>query len=424
MSKVQVTFPDKLDFLFDPYRYKGAYGGRGSAKSWSFAKALLILGVKSPVRILCAREIQKSIKQSVHKLLSDQIQALGLGYFYEILETEIRGKNGTEFSFSGLASHTIDSIKSFEGCDYCWVEEAHAVSKRSWDVLIPTIRKPNSEIWLTFNPELESDETYQRFVANPPTDSKIIHMNYNDNPWFPDVLEQERLHCENTNKKEYNNIWLGLCKPAAEGAIYFDEVQKCEEDKRVCNLPYDPMLKVHIVMDLGWNDSTAIALVQRTLSEVRIIEYIEDDHKTIDYYSALLREKKYNWGVMYLPHDAFHGQRQTGKTDADIFRRLGWDVKQTQNTLVETGIRNARLMFNRLYFDKTKTTRLIECLKRYKRAINQQTGEESAPFHDEFSHGADCFRYICLNVDKMSNEDYSNMTPIYQNTQDENGLYY
>lgn len=233
MSKVQVTFPDKLDFLFAPYRYKGAYGGRGSAKSWSFAKALLILGVKSPVRILCAREIQKSIKQSVHKLLSDQIQALGLGYFYEILETEIRGKNGTEFSFSGLATHTIDSIKSFEGCDYCWVEEAHAVSKRSWDVLIPTIRKPNSEIWLTFNPELESDETYQRFVANPPTDSKIVHMNYNDNPWFPDVLEQERLHCENTNKKEYNNIWLGLCKPAAEGAIYFDEVQKCEEDKRI-----------------------------------------------------------------------------------------------------------------------------------------------------------------------------------------------
>jgi len=140
--KVNATFPDKLQFLFDPYRYKVSYGGRGSGKSWSYARALLIQAANKPLRVLCAREIQRSIKQSVHTLLNDQIQSLGLGAFYEVLEAEIRGLNGSTFSFTGLATNTVESIKSFEGCDIVWVEEAQTVSKKSWDILIPTIRKP------------------------------------------------------------------------------------------------------------------------------------------------------------------------------------------------------------------------------------------------------------------------------------------
>ena len=137
-------FPSKLKFLFEPNRYKVAYGGRGSGKSWGFARALLMQGTEKPMRILCAREIQKSIKQSVHTLLKDQIQALGLGQFYEVVETAIRGVNGTEFTFAGLATNTVESIKSFEGVDIVWIEEAQTVSKRSYDILIPTIRKPGS----------------------------------------------------------------------------------------------------------------------------------------------------------------------------------------------------------------------------------------------------------------------------------------
>src|SRR5574343_99827 len=148
---VDAHFPKKLEFLFKPKRYKVAYGGRGSGKSWGVARALLIQGAQSPLRILCAREVQKSIKQSVHQLLTDQIQALGLGGFYEVLETEIRGKNGTQFYFAGLASHTVESIKSFEGAQRVWVEEGQTVSKKSWDILIPTIRAPASEICVTFN---------------------------------------------------------------------------------------------------------------------------------------------------------------------------------------------------------------------------------------------------------------------------------
>lgn len=402
---MEAEFPEKLGFLFLPKRYKIVRGGRGSAKSWGFARALLLQGRASKLRILCTREVQKSIKDSVHKLLGDQIAALGLESFYEVLETEIRGKNGTSFVFAGLASHTIDTIKSFEGCDRVWVEEGHAVKKRSWDVLIPTIRKDGSEIWVSYNPELETDETHQRFLESD-DDTTVVEMNYTDNPWFPEVLEKERLKCLARTPKDYDNIWLGKCKPAVAGAIYYDEMAKCEEEKRICNVPYDPMLKVHVVFDLGWNDAMAISLVQRQSSELRVIEYIEDSHKTLDWYSAELRKKNLNWGKVWLPHDGEHRNIQTGKSAKETMQALGWEVKITPNMSVEDGIRVARMTFGRVVFDKMKTGRLVQCLKRYRRSINIQTNEPGEPFHDEWSHGADDFRYLCINADEMTNEDW------------------
>lgn len=399
-------FPAKLEFLFQPARYKVAHGGRGSGKSWGFARALLLQAASEPLRILCTREVQKSIKDSVHKLLSDQIQALGLGWFYTVLESEIRGKNGSEFTFAGLASHTIESIKSYEGVDRVWIEEGQVVRKRSWDVLIPTIRKPGSEIWLTYNPELETDETHQRFSVNPPPDAVVVQVNYSDNPWFPAELESERAHSALTNTKDYEWIWEGKCKPAVAGAIYYDEVAKTEAEKRICNVPYDPMLKVHVVFDLGWNDAMAISLVQKHSSELRIIEYIETSHKTLDYYSVMLKEKHLNWGTMYLPHDGRHKDYKTGKSAEEIMRALGWTVAITPNMSIEDGLRMTRMTFGRMYFDKAKTERLVQCAKRYRRSINQQTQEPGAPLHDEWSHGADNLRYIAVNAEKMTNDDW------------------
>jgi phage terminase large subunit len=405
---MQVDFPEKLGFLFEPSRYKVAYGGRGSAKSWSFARALLVKGKSKKHRILCAREVQKSIKDSVHKLLSDQIQVMGMGDFYEVIENAIRGKNGTEFAFAGLASHTVESIKSFEGVDIVWIEEAQVVTKRSWDVLIPTIRKDDSEIWVSYNPELDTDETHQRFAINPPPDSLIAKVNWDDNPWFPPVLEKERQHCKLTNPKDYANIWEGECKPAVSGAIYYDEISLSQDEGRICNVPYDPTLKVQIVFDLGWNDAMAISLVQKHASELRLIEYYEDSHKTLDHYSAWLREKNMNWGKMYLPHDGRTRDFKTGKSAEEIMQSFGWDVAITPNMGIEDGIRLTRMTFNRIYFDKNKCERLIQCAKRYRRSINQQTQEPGAPLHDEWSHGADNLRYTCVNAEAMSNEEWGN----------------
>lgn len=408
-NSVDAHFPPKLEPLFKPARYKVFYGGRGAAKSWGFARALLILGAQSKLRILCAREIQKSIKQSVHTLLNDQIQSLGLGAFYEVLEAEIRGINGTEINFAGLAQHTVESIKSFEGVDIVWVEEGQTVSKKSWDILIPTIRKPGSEIWVSFNPDLDTDDTYVRFVLNPPPNSVVVKINYSDNPWFPAELEAERLHCQQTRPDDYPNIWEGECRAAVEGAIYAKEVQDAQEKGRVCNVPYDPLLKVHAVFDLGWNDSMSIALVQKVRSEIRVIEYIEDDHKTLDYYSAMLKAKLLNWGDLFLPHDGATKDYKTGKSAQELLTTLGWNVQIVHKTDVESGIKVARMSFPRVYFDKNGTTRLMDCLKRYRRQINQQTNEPGPPLHDEYSHGADCFRYICMAADSMSNEEWGKL---------------
>ncbi len=300
--KVNATFPDKLNFLFEPHRLKVSYGGRGSGKSWSYARALLIQAANKPLRVLCAREIQRSIRQSVHQLLTDQIQALGLGQFYEVLDSEIRGVNGSLFVFTGLANNTVESIKSYEGVDRVWCEEAQTISKKSWDILIPTIRKPDSEIWVSFNPNIDTDDTYQRFIVDPPENAKVVKVNYMDNPWFPEVLEIERQHSEKTNP-DYANIWLGECKAAVDGAIYSNEIREAQEAGRITNVPYDPMLKVHVVMDLGWNDSMSVILCQKGVSDLRIIGYIEDDHRTLDSYSAQLKNLPYNWGTMFLPHD-------------------------------------------------------------------------------------------------------------------------
>ncbi len=400
-----IEHPDKLGFLFEPHRYKVAHGGRGSAKSWGFARALLVEAARTKQRILCTREVQNSIKDSVHKLLGDQIQAIGLGAHFRVLETEIRGINGSEIIFAGLSSQTVESIKSYEGIDKVWVEEAQSVSKRSWDILIPTIRKDGSEIWVTLNPELDTDDTYARFVLSPPPGSVVVEMNWRDNPWFPSVLEDERNHCLLTNKDDYQTIWEGKCRLALKGAIYAEEVAQAIKEGRVCSVAYDPRLKVHAVWDLGWNDCMSIGMCQRLRSEIRVIDYIEDSHKTIDWYVAELAQRRYNWGFDWLPHDGNTKDFKTGKSTAEILKSFGRRVKMTPNIPVESGIKAGRMTIHQSAFDKAKAGRLVECLKRYRRSINKETNEAGGPVHDEYSHGADMWRYLSINADKMTNED-------------------
>lgn len=408
MQEINASFPEKAEFLFQPSRYKVLYGGRGGGKSFAVARALLLQGIAQKLRILCTREIQRTIKDSVHKLLSDQIKELGLESNYEILQAEIRGKNGTEVIFAGLADQTVTSVKSLEGCDRIWCEEAQVISARSWSILIPTIRKEGSEIWVTFNPELDTDPTYQRFVKNPSPNSIVVEMNWRDNPWWNSVLEAERQDCLKRFPKDYDNIWEGKCRPAVEGAIYFDEVAAMERDGRICNVPYDPMLKAHIIIDLGFNDEMAVSVVQRHVSEIRIIKYIEESQKTLAYYSAELKELRYNWGKVWLPFsDGFSKDVKTGKGSDEILRALGWNVakkEEVSSVDVEEGIRRTRLVFPRFYADKTNCGQLVECWRRYRRHINKQTLTAGAPVHDQYSHGADNTRYIATNIDSMTNE--------------------
>lgn len=401
-----IQLPEKLRPLFGPGRYKVPYGGRGSAKSWSVARALLLLAAQKPIRVLCARETQKSIQESVHRLLKDQVELMGLQSFYDVQETKIVGRNGSDFAFAGIRQQGVTNLKSFEGVDICWVEEAQVVTRKSWDVLIPTIRKPGSEIWITFNPELDSDETYERFVLNPPDGAVVIPMNWSDNPWFPPELEAERVAWKKRDPVGYETVWEGKCRPAVEGAIYAREIDTLLREKRVRNVPCDPILKVHTIWDLGWNDAMSIIFVQRQASEVRIIDYIEDSHRTLDSYVSEIKDKRWNWGTDYLPHDGRSKDFKTGKSAEEILKALGRTVQITPQLDVESGIKAARMMFPRCYFDQDRTKPLVNALKRYRRSINQTTNEPGAPLHDEYSHGADAFRYLGVVVDRLSNDTW------------------
>ena len=404
MSEVQdaiarAEFPVKLEGLFKKSRYKVAYGGRGGAKSWGIARALLILGAKSPMRILCAREFMTSMRDSVHKLLCDQIESLGLLAFYDITQASIRGKNGTEFSFVGLKNN-IANVKSYEGVDICWVEEAQTVSRLSWNILIPTIRKQDSEIWISFNPELETDETYQRFVATPPADCITMKVNWYDNPWFPETLRLEKDSLKQRDEEAYNQVWEGLCRQTVDGAIFAKEMQQAEKDGRICRVPYDATKPVHAVFDLGWSDSTAIWFLQFVGMETRLIRYIEDSQKTISYYLATMQTFGYVYDTIWLPHDAENKTlAAAGRTIDDIVRAAGFKTQIMPRVPILDSINAARTIFPTCYFDREHTADGLACLRHYRYEVDPDTGQFSRnPLHDHYSHGADAFRYIALMI--------------------------
>jgi phage terminase large subunit len=402
-AKAKARFPAKLKCLFEPAhaRYRVLYGGRGGSKSWNIARALLLKGCEQSIRVLCAREFQTSIKDSVHKLLCDQIFALGLEAHYEITERTIRGTvQATEFIFVGVKNNT-NNVKSIEGIDICWVEEAQSVSPNSWNVLVPTIRKKDSEIWISFNPELPTDETWKRFVMNPPENAVVQKINWSDNPWFPEVLDLERRALQGRDIEAYNNVWEGIPRQTVNGAIFAKEVTMAELEGRICNVPYDATKPVHAVFDLGWADQTAVWLLQFVGQETRLLRYFEDSQQTISYYMAKLQSFGYVYDTIWLPHDAKAKSLGTGKSIEEIVRATGMKVQILDRVPVADSINAARTIFSKCYFDRQNTEEGLQCLRHYRYDVDPDTKMFSAkPLHDEYSHGADAFRYIGLMINE------------------------
>ncbi len=394
-------FPAKLKCLFEPKnsRYRVLYGGRGASKSHSVARALLCMGVQRVLRILCAREFQTSIRDSVHKLLVDQIYNLGLEGKYEVTQSTIRGINGTEFIFAGIKNN-INNLKSIEGIDYCWVEEANNVTDVSWDILIPTIRKENSEIWVTFNPELPTDATYKRFVISPPENAVVQKINWNDNPWFPEVLDLERQSLKGRDFEAYQNVWEGYTRSTIDGAVFAKEMQRAEQDNRITNVPYDAIKPVMAIFDIGWADATAVWFVQFVGMETRLIRYLEVTQTTISEILGKMQTFGYVYDTLWLPHDA---QNRTlasnGRSIEEIVRSAGFNVRIIERTPIADSINAARTIFSSCYFDKNNTAAGLDCLRHYRYDVDPVTKAFSQkPLHDQYSHGADAFRYIGLMI--------------------------
>lgn len=388
---IDAQFTPKLQCLFQPKRYKVLYGGRGAGRSWGVARALLLIGAQRPIRVLCTRELQNSISESVHKLLGDQIAILGLDRMFTIEKARIYTDFGTEFFFEGIKNNT-NKIKSYEGIDYCWVEEALKVSKTSWDILIPTIRKENSEIWMTFNPELEEDYTYVRFVLKKNDSSMIVvKMNWEDNPWFPETLWLEKEECRLRDPDGYLNIWEGFCRQMLEGVVFANELRAAQESGRICAVPWDYETPVDTFWDLGHRDMTSIWFAQQVAGQKRVLGFYENCGLDITHYLKYCQGQPYVYGTHFMPHDASAHRIGEKRTVEQTARHMGFKVQIVPRTHKKVNAINAaRLVFPTCWFDEVACEEGLHHLRRYAYRVHDgQRSEE--PLHDEHSNAADAF---------------------------------
>jgi phage terminase large subunit len=440
-TNLDVWFPPKLEgFLFAPGRYKVAYGGRGSAKSWSIARALLLIGKQpdllwpgwseecrkqgigyenSGIRILCYRETMRSIEESVHQLLTDQIRLLRLGDFYHVQQKNIVGKNGTEFFFAGVRQ-SVDNLKSYEGVHIAWGSQSEAMSKRSLNVVFPTLRrdisvgdkKYGSELWFDFNPEFEDDEIYKLFAieANRPQDCQVKFINWHDNPFFPEVLRKEREDLMRRDPDECQHVYEGTTRSSVEGAIYKNELRAAEMQGRLSGrVPYDPTHAVDTYWDIG-PAHTRIWLAQSFPFEYRIIDYIAGELESLAFYVKLLKEREYHYGVHTLPWDGAAKELGSGRSIQEQLRAVfGRDrVRCAKQLSVEDGIAAVRAILPKCYFDhercnviepRTKQQLGIRGLRCYQYEYDKDLRTYSRkPLHDWASHDADAFRTLATTI--------------------------
>jgi phage terminase large subunit len=405
---LRVNFPEKTAFLFEPHRFKCLYGGRGSAKSWSFARALIILGRRRKLFIVCAREIQKSIKESVHKLIADQVDELGYNDFYTVKESEIVGANGTKIVFVGIRNN-VASIKSMEAIDIFAVFEAALVSQNSWDVVLPTVRRDppfgpfdqGSEIWLEFNPELETDETYKRFVVDPPSGCVSVEMNWNDNPFFPSVLRTQKDEMAEKDPDNYRTVWQGKTRKTLQGAIFARELATAIEEKRLSpHIKLDRTKPCIFSFDLGDSDMCAWWAWQQIGMEHNAVDFYGNSGFGIDHYLDEIEKRKLKVKWILLPHDAAQAHQSArgnklGNTIEKQVRAVFPDkVKMVPRVSVVNRINATRALFPRINIAEGPTSDGVQGITHYQYGVDPVKKTRTMnPLHNWASNPADAFTY-------------------------------
>lgn len=420
MTSVDIGVAEVFAPLWAPARYKGAHGGRGSGKSHDRATALVVRAAQQKTRAVCIREIQKSLDESVKALLEEKIKVHGLGDKFEIQHTLIKGVNGSRIIFQGMQDHTADSIKSLEDYDIAWVEEAQTLSERSLRLLRPTIRKPGSEIWFTWNPRFETDPVDDFFKGeHKPPDSICVRALYRDNPWLTDEL---RLECDfdrKANPDQFDHVWGGDYENITEGAYYSKYMAKADAEGRIGEFPYRPELPLITSWDIGIDDYTAIWFWQIVSREqVNLVDYYEtsgegadaivqqampdclNDGTAREFWMAERElDERRRFQAHYLPHDvAVREWGASGKHRSATLMELGLSP-------VLTGVANgpaervnaSRRLLSICHFNERTTKLGIQRLRRYARKKNEKTGQYGAPLKDGNDHGADAFGEYAVN---------------------------
>ncbi len=396
MSTLRIETPRVFLPLLEPSRYKGAYGGRGSGKSHFFAgygveRCYAELGL----RWLCVREVQKSLKQSAKQLIEDKIRTYGLPGFV-IKNDEIATPGGGVITFTGMQDHNADSVKSFEGYDIAWVEEAQSLSATSWRLLRPTIRKAGSEIWASWNPRRKSDPV-DKFMRSHPDGSVVIKANWSDNPFFPQELLKERELDLSLSPEHYRHVWEGDYATVVEGAYYAKDLLAAEQQGRICNVGIDPLMQLYTFWDIGINDSTSIWVAQFIGDEIRVVDYYEAQGQPLGAHLNWLRSNGYEQALCVLPHDGGHRDHLTADKFEDHIQAAGFRTDTVANQGKGAAVKRieaARRIFSRVKFDQAKTEVGREALGAYHERIDEKREVGLGPEHDWASHAADAFGLI------------------------------
>lgn len=406
MSVLSIDTAEVFEPLLHPARYLGAHGGRGSGKSRFFASLLVDSAICRPgLRAVCIREVQKSLQQSAKRLIEDTIEQYGVGSKFSVLADRIITPGDGLIIFQGMQDHTSESIKSLEGFDIAWVEEAQSLSARSLELLRPTIRKDGSELWFSWNPRRKTDPVDVMLRGEQPTGAVVVEANYSDNPWFPDVLEQERLDCKRLNPDQYEHIWNGGYISVATGAYYAASLTTAKEEGRIGKVAADPLLSLKVFCDIGGTGAKADAfsmwVAQFVGQEIRVVDYYEAQGQPLASHTEWLRARKYgpDRAHIVLPHDGSTNEKVYDVSFESAFKSIGYGVTVIPNQgkgAARSRIEAARRLFPSIWFNESTTQGGIDALGWYHEKKDDHRDIGLGPEHDWSSHAADAFGLMCV----------------------------
>ena len=387
--------------LIHPARYKGAHGGRGSGKSHERAEALIERCATVRTDAVCIREIQKSLNQSVKKLLESKIESLGVGGLFEVQESVIKSVHGGLIIFQGMQNHTADSIKSLEGFDIAWVEEAQSLSQRSLDLLRPTIRKPGSELWFTWNPE-NADDPVDLLLRgdNPPPDAIVIEANYMDNPWLPDVLLKEMQYDMNRDIDKYRHVWLGEYKQNSEARVFknwkikqfeapIGTIFRLGADWGFANDP-TVLIRCYLMGNTMFIDYEAVMVGCEIVNTPDLFRRVPDSEKWF-----ITADSSRPETISHMRKNGFPKINPAEKGKGSI--EDGVEFLKSFDIIVHP-----------------RCVNVIQELTRYSYKTDPMTGNILPIFEDKNNHTIDAIRYACEGVRKVKKKDNAPITQRYQ----------
>lgn len=405
MTTLKLKVPAKLAPVFDGEAdVRGSYGGRGSAKTRTFAMMTAVrahmwdASGRSGI-VLCGRQFMNSLDDSSLEEIKAAIRSEPLlEPHFEIGEKYIRTKSGrVQYKFAGL-DRNIASVKSKSRILLCWVDEAEPVVEGAWQVLIPTLREEDSELWVTWNPESKKSATHKRFRETSDPRIKVVEMNWRDNPWFPDKLERDRQRDMIERPDQYAHIWEGDFKTVSEGAYYAASLNKAREDGRVGHVAPDPLMTYRAIWDIGGTgakaDACAIWIAQFVGREIRWLDYYEAVGQPLATHIQWLRDNGYGKALCILPHDGATNDKVYDVSYESALREAGFDVEVIPNQgkgAAMQRVEAARRLFPSMWFNEPKCGPGLDAVGWYHPKVDEARGLDLGPEHDWSSHGADAF---------------------------------